>query len=267
VKVLGATFRDATLAWALMERTAPGWAIADAGVHEGATLRIALASARRRFPKIRPRVGIGWGVAELFVGTNEPAREISAAVRIETNERDRVVSVNRHGSRCLVAHAARAEVAAVLDAWRSCGIDPRGAEPPESAWLRTVGWDAPVLNLLEGPGYLLVARPDRLERYRFERSGAEDYQAIALLIRRARHEVGAVDRIIAIGAVPPGLANEEAGVAFEEFSALGIASPPWADAVALASAGYGRELQLRGWLAGLRAGLRKRARASAASSV
>jgi hypothetical protein len=243
MKALGAMYRDGLLSWALLERTIEGWAFADGGLHEGATLREALQRAGKRFPKMRPRVGVEWGAVELFAANNESKRELSSAIRIETGERDRIVEVFTNGPQRIVAHAPRSHVASAVEPWRACGIDPLSAEPLEIAWLRTTGWNGAVLNLMNRPAYLLIGREGRIERYRIDRSGDDDYQSIVLLIRRARNEIGLVERIVVLGSPPPGLLGEEAGVGFEEFSVIGIASPPWSDALALATGGWAREFR------------------------
>ena len=240
---LGAVFRDGLLSWAVLSRTGSGWAHAASGSAAGTTLREALQAADAYPRKLRPFVGLAWGKTELFGTQGESVRELTAAIRIDTQDRRRAICIAGDTSLRVACHAAQGDVLDVLDSWRACSIDPRAVEPLEIAWLRSAPEANGILNLQHSPAFLLAAGPGRIDRYPVHRSGEDDYQSIVLMIRRARNESGPIDRVTVIGRLPSDAAREEAGVRFEEFRVAGKASPIWSDAFALATAGFGLEMR------------------------
>jgi hypothetical protein len=232
-------FVEGTLQWTLLERTKIGWAVADAGSAVG-PFNDCVKATRSRWKGTRPYVGLDWRKADLTLTTlGEPRKEIVDTIRMARGDTTRVIEYLIDGKNRFIFDAARADIAGILTDWRKLGIEPKGLEPMEAAWLRaaaTLADHDAILDMRASPPILLTMTDDMVFNELIRWDGPADEGAVVQAIRRARSEGSPMRSALVLGTLPERVRQDEsAATTFEELSILNQRTPPWADAFALAS--------------------------------
>jgi hypothetical protein len=239
---------DGTRSWALVGRGPNGWALVDAASEDpNEPIHQALQRLRERWPKgVSPRLGIELGLAhiQVIIG-NRPDREIVAAERLDRDDPALLVRIERYGDDRIAVSIPLAALNAVVEPWRSLGIEPQDVEPLEIAWARAYPHMDALLympDLTRGRLLTFGERGFRTERLPDFTDGEklEDWEItdrVVEYVRSARGSVKQLKSAILLGDSLVNVPDADGDLEDSEmFTVANHVSPEWADAFVLALA-------------------------------